>query len=160
MNSLVQLSQARGVMQDRILEEHLLNGVMIEDPATTFIDHGVRIGRNTRILPCTVIRSGVVVGEDCEVGPFSHLRVGAELRDTAEVGNFVEMKKSVLGAGSKAKHLTDPGATEIGEKANIGAGTITANYDGVHKHGTAIGDGVFIGSGAVLVAPTTVGERA
>ncbi len=160
VNSLVQLSQARVVMQDRILEEHLLNGVMIEDPITTFIDHGVTIGRNTRILPCTVIRSGVVIGEDCEVGPFTHLRVGAELRDKAEVGNFVEMKKSVLGEGAKAKHLTYLGDARIGRKANIGAGTITANYDGENKHPTVIGDGAFIGSGTVIVAPSTVGDRA
>jgi bifunctional UDP-N-acetylglucosamine pyrophosphorylase/glucosamine-1-phosphate N-acetyltransferase len=160
VNSLVQLSQARDVMQMRILEEHLLNGVIIEDPSTTFIDHGVAIGADTRILPCTVIRRGVVIGRDCEVGPFTQLRGGAVLEDGAEVGNFVEVKQTRIGRGSKAKHLTYLGDAEIGERANIGAGTITANYDGRHKHRTVIGDGAFVGSGTVLVAPVRVGRGA
>ncbi|MFO1050701.1 MAG: NTP transferase domain-containing protein [Planctomycetota bacterium] len=159
VNSLQQLALARAVMQDRILEEHLANGVMIEDPATTWIDHGVRIGRDTRVLPCTVLRRGVVIGENCEVGPFAHLRESAVLEDGAEIGNFVEVKKSRLGRGSKAKHLAYLGDAEIGERANIGAGTITANYDGKNKHRTKVGDGAFIGSGSVLVAPVEIGAR-
>ena len=106
VNDLSQLADVRWQIQMRILEQHMVNGVRIMDPATTFIDHGVTIGTGTEILPCTVIRSGVAVGEGCEVGPFSHLRVGAVLEDGAEVGNFTEMKKSTLGAGSKAKHLS------------------------------------------------------
>jgi bifunctional UDP-N-acetylglucosamine pyrophosphorylase/glucosamine-1-phosphate N-acetyltransferase len=160
VNSLHQLAIARAVMQERILEEHLGNGVLIEDPASVWIDHGVTIGRNTRILPCTVLRSGVVIGEDCEVGPFAHLRQSAVLEDGAEIGNFVEVKKSRLGRGSKAKHLAYLGDAEVGEKANIGAGTITANYDGKHKHKTRIGARAFVGSGTVLVAPVEVGEGA
>jgi bifunctional UDP-N-acetylglucosamine pyrophosphorylase/glucosamine-1-phosphate N-acetyltransferase len=160
VNSLVQLSVARQVMQLRILEQHMLAGVLIEDPATTWIDWGVTIGRDTRVLPCTVIRRGVSIGEHCEVGPFAHLRVDARLDDGAEVGNFVEVKKSRLGAGSKAKHLTYLGDTEIGARANIGAGTITANYDGKQKHRTVIEDGAFIGSGTVIVAPARVGKGA
>ena len=107
-------------------------------------------------LPCTVIRSGVTIGEDCEVGPFSHLRVGAVLDDRAEVGNFTEMKKSRLGPGSKAKHLSYLGDAEIGAKANIGAGTIFANYDGKAKHRSVVGDGAFVGSGTIVVAPNEV----
>ena len=160
VNSLVQLALARQVMQERILEHHLLNGVLIEDPATTYIDHGVTIGRDTHILPCTVIRAGVVIGAGCEVGPFAQLRVGATLEDGAEVGNFCEVKKSTVGKGTKAKHLTYLGDTRIGAGANIGAGTITANYDGEAKHVTVIEDGAFIGSGTVLVAPLTVGKGA
>ncbi|MEO0479766.1 MAG: NTP transferase domain-containing protein [Planctomycetota bacterium] len=160
VNSLTQLAQARDAMQLRILEHHLAQGVIIEDPATTVIDHGVTIGKDTRILPYTVIRSSVRVGEGCEVGPFTHLRVDTVLENGAEVGNFVEAKKTTIGEGSKAKHLTYLGNTEIGKKSNIGAGTITANYDGKDKHQTVIGDGSFIGSGTVIVAPSTIGDGA
>jgi bifunctional UDP-N-acetylglucosamine pyrophosphorylase/glucosamine-1-phosphate N-acetyltransferase len=160
VNSLRELAIARSIMQERILLEHLGNGVLIEDPSTTYIDHGVRIGKDTRVLPCTVIRAGVSIGEQCEVGPFAHLRAGTRLADGAEIGNFVEVKKSTVGRGTKAKHLTYLGDAEIGAGANIGCGTITANYDGKHKHPTTIEDGAFIGSGTVLVAPARVGKRA
>ena len=156
VNDLAQLADVRWQLQMRILEEHMANGVRIMDPSTTFIDHGVTIGRGTEVLPCTVIRSGVTIGEDCEVGPFSHLRVGAVLDDRAEVGNFTEMKKSRLGPGSKAKHLSYLGDAEIGAKANIGAGTIFANYDGKAKHRSVVGDGAFVGSGTIVVAPNEV----
>lgn len=160
INSLDQLAMARGLMQERILLHHLARGVIIEDPTTTYIDWGVEIGADTRVLPCTVIRAGVVIGAGCEVGPFAHLRVATVLEDGAQVGNFVEVKKSVLGAGSKAKHLAYLGNATIGSNANIGAGTITANYDGTHKHDTVIGDGAFVGSGTVVVAPAEIGARA
>jgi len=159
VNSLAELSEVRQLLQERILIHHLQNGVLIEDPATTYIDQDVSIGRNTRILPCTVIGTGVTIGGDCEVGPFSHLRVGTFLDDASEVGNFVECKKTFVGKGSKAKHLTYLGDATIGEGANIGAGTITANYDGVNKHPTVVGDGAFVGSGTVLVAPCNVGKQ-
>ena len=160
VNTLAHLAEARGALQERILERHLEAGVQIEDPATTFIDHGVEIGPRTRILPCTVIRSGVRIGADCEVGPFAHLRGGTVLEDGAEIGNFTEAKKAHLGSGTKAKHLTYLGDVRIGRRANIGAGTIVANYDGKQKHETVIGDGAFIGSGTVLVAPSKVGDGA
>ncbi|HEX6813681.1 MAG TPA: NTP transferase domain-containing protein [Planctomycetota bacterium] len=159
VNSLAELAQARGIMQERILEQHLGNGVLIVDPATTWIDHGVQIGADTKILPCTVISTGCVIGRHCEVGPFTHLRAGTVLEDGAEIGNFVEAKKSRLGAGAKAKHLTYLGDATIGAKSNIGAGTITANYDGVHKHSTRIGERCFIGSGTVIVAPSELGDH-
>jgi len=160
VNSLEELAIARSIMQERILLQHLAAGVIIDDPTTTYIDHGVEIGAGTRVLPCTVICSGVTIGAGCEVGPFSHLRSGTVLEDGAAVGNFVEVKKSVLGRGAKAKHLTYLGDAVIGAKANIGAGTITANYDGIHKHQTNIGAGAFIGSGTVVVAPATIGDNA
>ncbi|MEM1453285.1 MAG: NTP transferase domain-containing protein [Planctomycetota bacterium] len=153
VNDLSQLAEARWQIQMRILEGHMANGVGIVDPATTFIDHGVEIGTGTQVLPCTVIAAGVRIGENCSVGPFTHLRVGAELDDRAEVGNFTEMKKSRLGPGSKAKHLTYMGDTKIGAGVNVGAGTIFANYDGSAKHPTVVGDGAFIGSGTIVVAP-------
>lgn len=160
VNSLRDLAVARDVMQERILLSHLANGVIIEDPASTYIEHGVQIGHDSRILPCTVIRAGCVVGVGCEVGPFAHLRNGTRLEDGAEIGNFVEVKKSTIGRGTKAKHLSYIGDATVGAHANIGCGTITANYDGKHKHHTKIEDGAFIGSGTVLVAPATVGKNA
>ncbi|MEX1025075.1 MAG: NTP transferase domain-containing protein [Planctomycetota bacterium] len=160
INTLAHLAEARTAIQMRILEQHLENGVKIIDPATTYIDHGVTIGAGTEILPCTVIRGDVVIGERCEVGPFTHLRAGTRLADGAEIGNFCEAKKAVVGPGTKAKHLTYLGDVTIGAKANIGAGTIVANYDGTHKHLTTIGDRAFVGSGSVLIAPCAVGDDA
>ncbi|MEO6596892.1 MAG: NTP transferase domain-containing protein [Planctomycetota bacterium] len=160
VNSLADLAVARMVMQERILLEHLQSGVLVVDPGTTWIDHGVKIGADTKILPCTVISAGVVIGRHCEVGPFTHLRPGTVLEDGAEVGNFVETKKTRMGAGAKAKHLTYLGDATIGSKANIGAGTITANYDGKDKHATKIGARCFIGSGTVIVAPSELGDDA
>lgn len=156
VNTLADLSEARFVLQMRILEKHLENGVYIEDPATTYIDHGVAIGVGTRILPCTVIRAGCTIGAGCEVGPFTQLRAGTVLADGAEVGNFTECKNTRLGAHSKAKHLAYLGDAEIGARTNIGAGTIFANYDGKAKHKTSVGDRVFVGSGTVVVAPNTI----
>jgi bifunctional UDP-N-acetylglucosamine pyrophosphorylase/glucosamine-1-phosphate N-acetyltransferase len=160
VNTLAHLADARWVLQMRILEKHLENGVQIEDPATTYIDHGVEIGAGTRVLPCTVIRTGVRIGKGCEVGPFAQLRVGAVLDDGAEIGNFVEVKNTRVGAHAKAKHLAYLGDGTIGARSNIGAGTIFANYDGVKKHATVLGERVFVGSGSVIVAPNTIGDGA
>ncbi len=160
VNSLVDLALARALMQERILWEHLQNGVLIVDPSATWIDHGVTIGADTKILPGTVIGTGCAIGSHCEVGPFAHLRAGTVLEDGAEIGNFVEAKKTRMGAGAKAKHLTYLGDAVVGAKANIGAGTITANYDGVHKHETRIGARAFLGSGTVGVAPSEIGDDA
>lgn len=156
VNTLADLAEARWVAQLRILERHLENGVYIEDPATTYIDHDVTIGIGTRILPCTVIRSGCVVGAGCEVGPFAQLRAGTVLADGAEIGNFTECKNTRMGEHAKAKHLAYLGDAEIGARTNIGAGTIFANYDGQAKHKTRVGERVFVGSGTVIVAPNTI----
>jgi len=111
------------------------------------------------ILPgCIITDSRVSPG--AILGPYSHLRPGSEIGEGAHVGNFVETKKTKLGKGSKANHLTYLGDAEIGEKVNVGAGTITCNYDGVNKHKTVIGDGVFIGSDSALVAPVRIGNGA
>jgi bifunctional UDP-N-acetylglucosamine pyrophosphorylase/glucosamine-1-phosphate N-acetyltransferase len=100
------------------------------------------------------------VAEHCTIGPFARLRPGTVLADQAKVGNFVETKKTYLGKGSKANHFTYLGDTTVGEKVNIGAGTITCNYDGVNKFKTTIGDGAFIGSNSALVAPVNIGKGA
>ena len=159
-NTPSDLLECRQRMRRRILARHQGNGVEIEDPASVYIDHEVAIGPRTRILPFTVIRAGVTIGSGCEIGPFSHLRAGTVLEDGAEVGNFVEVKASRLGRHVKAKHLTYLGDATVGAGSNIGAGTITANFDGKAKHRTTIGENAFIGSGTVLIAPVEVGDRA
>ena len=121
--------------------------------------------RDSRLGASTVVHSnchieGANTGSSCEIGPFARLRPGAELADNVKVGNFVEIKKSTVAEGSKVNHLTYIGDAEIGVGVNVGAGTITCNYDGANKHKTIIGDGAFIGSGVELVAPVTVGKGA
>ena len=140
------------------------------------IEGDVTIGNNVTVEPNCVIKDAIIgdntviranshiegatVAKNCKVGPFARLRPGAELADEAQVGNFVEMKKSRLGKGSKASHLTYLGDAQVGEYANIGAGTITCNYDGVNKFLTEIGNGAFIGSNSSLVAPVKIGNNA
>jgi len=119
----------------------------------------VAIGANTTILPNSVIEDADI-GSDCSIGPFARIRPGTKLADTAKVGNFVEVKNSWIGEGSKANHLTYIGDATVGKHVNIGAGVITANYDGANKHRTIIGDGASIGANDVLVAPVEVGENA
>lgn len=118
-----------------------------------------RIGRGVQILDNCVITDSEI-SDNCTVGPFAHLRAHAKMEEKAKVGNFVELKKTILGRGSKANHLTYLGDATIGEKTNIGAGTITCNYDGVNKHATNIGNNVKIGSDTMLVAPIKVGDGA
>ncbi len=121
--------------------------------------------RDSKIGTGTVVHSnchieGATTGPNCEIGPFARMRPGAELADTVKIGNFVEIKKSTVASGSKVNHLTYIGDADIGKKVNIGAGTITCNYDGANKHRTTIGDGAFIGSGVELVAPIEIGAGA
>ncbi|MFO0454180.1 MAG: bifunctional UDP-N-acetylglucosamine diphosphorylase/glucosamine-1-phosphate N-acetyltransferase GlmU [Pseudomonadota bacterium] len=148
----------------------------VEIDVNVVLEGRVKLGDRVRIGPGCVIRDseigadtvveahswfdGAVVGEGCSVGPFARLRPGARLARGAHVGNFVELKKTVLGEGSKANHLTYLGDATIGAGVNVGAGTITCNYDGVNKWQTVIEDGAFIGSGSMLVAPVTVGRDA
>ena len=117
------------------------------------------IGSNTKIDAFSHI-DGSKIGDDCSIGPYARLREGSQIESSAKVGNFVETKNSVLGEGSKANHFTYLGDTEVGKNSNIGAGTITCNYDGKDKHKTTIGDESFIGSNAALVAPVTIGTNA
>lgn len=159
-NSIAELGEVRRLMRARILREHMDRGVDIVDPSSTHIDVDVEIGAGSRILPFCVITHGVRIGQDCVIGPFAHLQSATVIDDTAEIGNFVEVKRTHVGKKAKAKHLTYLGDADIGAGANIGAGTITANYDGKAKHSTAVGAKAFIGSGTVLVAPVEVGERA
>lgn len=160
INDLHEFARAGLLLRERILGDHMSRGVIIDDPASTHIECGVEIGPGTRIHPFCVVRRGVSIGEGCSVGPFAYLRPGTRLDDGAEIGDFVEAKNAHLGPGAKAKHLSYLGDVTIGAKANIGCGTITANYDGKNKHRTIIGERAFIGSGTVLVAPVKVGDDA
>ena len=119
----------------------------------------VQVGSGTHIKPSCVIERAQI-GADCEIGPFSRIRPETTLHDRVHIGNFVEVKKSEVGEGSKANHLAYIGDTTVGERVNIGAGSVTCNYDGVNKWRTEIGDGVFIGSGTMMVAPVKIGDGA
>ncbi len=141
----------------------ILEGQTVIGEGTT-IYSGCRI-RNSTIGDDSVILDGCIIqesqiGDGCQVGPYAHLRPEARLRQRAKVGNFVEVKKSVVGEGSKVPHLSYIGDTTIGERVNVGAGTITCNYDGFTKHRTVIEDDVFVGSDVILVAPVSVGRGA
>lgn len=193
VNNRFDLAVVEAEARQRILERHMLAGVTIVDPATTWIDAGVTIGQDSRIEPGTSLRGatevgeGTVVGphstvvdsgigdrsevihsfvtlcelgEGCSVGPFAFLRPGAKLADGAKAGTFVEVKNSNVGVGSKIPHLSYVGDADIGDGSNLGAGTITANYDGTEKHRTKIGSNVRIGVDTMLVAPVEVGDGA
>jgi bifunctional UDP-N-acetylglucosamine pyrophosphorylase / glucosamine-1-phosphate N-acetyltransferase len=127
------------------------------DPNVKIVDS--KLGDGVKVLMCTLIIESSV-GDGVKIGPFAHLRPGVVLEENSKIGNFVEIKKSKIGKGSKASHLSYIGDAEIGEGVNIGAGMITCNYDGVNKHKTIIGDNVFIGSDTQLVAPVKLGKNA
>jgi len=160
INSRVELAFANKIMQGRINEIHMKEGVSIVNPDTVLISFGVKIGRDTTIYPFTVIENNVKIGKQCSVGPFAHLRPGTELGDNAVAGNFIEISRSKLSANSRAKHFGFIGDALIGQSVNIGAGTVTANYDGKNKNKTIIKNNAFIGSDTVLVAPVCIGQGA
>lgn len=160
VNSREDLAFAEGVLRKRILSDLMLQGVTIVDPQTTYIHADVKIGRDTVIHPCTFIEENVKIGAHCSIGPFARLRPGTRIADHAEVGNFVEISRTQFGSASRAKHFSFLGDSVIGKSVNIGAGVVTANYDGVEKNKTYIADQAFIGSDSVLIAPVKVGRRA
>jgi len=160
INSRAELARATGVIRQRIVDSHLANGVTIEDPHATFIDQGVSIGADTVLHPYTVIETGVSIGKRCSIGPFARIRRGVSLADDVRVGNFAELVRTKLGARVRMNHMSYLGDATVEEDVNIGAGTITANYDGQAKYPTHIGKGAFIGSDTVLIAPVKVGAGA
>lgn len=176
VNDRAALAHVRALAQESIHAAHMAAGVTIVDPLATTIDVDVQIGADTTIEPYTTIRGRTRIGEDClvrcsylidctlqdgvAVGPFAYLRPGAVLCAGAKVGTFVEVKNSDIGAGAKVPHLSYIGDADVGEGTNLGAGTITANYDGVSKHRTTIGRNVRGGVDTSLVAPVTVGDGA
>jgi bifunctional UDP-N-acetylglucosamine pyrophosphorylase/glucosamine-1-phosphate N-acetyltransferase len=177
VNTRIDLAEVESISRRRILHHWMRAGVTIVDPASTYIDANATLQSDTRIWPGTIIQGPCHIGKGCEigpytviensvikddvkVGPFAHLRPGSVLETGVHIGNFVEVKKSRLGKGSKANHLSYIGDAQVGTRVNVGAGTITCNYDGVAKHATIIGDDVFIGSNTNLVAPVRVGRGA
>lgn len=193
VNDRVQLARVNAELNRRTVEGWMREGVTVIDPATTWIDTDVTLGRDVVVHPGTTLAGATTVGDDVElgpdtrlrdcevgtgasvvrsearlavigagavVGPWSYLRPGTSLGARGKIGAFVETKKTVIGEGSKVPHLSYVGDTTIGERVNVGAGTITANYDGASKFPTVIGDGAFIGSGTVLIAPVEVGVGA
>ncbi len=158
INSRNQLAEAIQMMNQREANKHLEAGVTLVSPEQTYIEPGVKIGTDTVIYPWTFIEAGVQIGKNCQIGPFAKIRKGTKIEDGCIVGSFVEVNRSKLGKKVYAKHLAYLGDATVGEGSNIGAGTITANYDGKNKHQTIIGKGVMTGSNTVLVAPVTLGD--
>ena len=159
VNDRLQLEILTKVLKMRINQEHMKNGVTIEDIDSTYIYDDVKIGVDTVIHPNTTIKGDVVIGEDCEIGPNAYIREGCRLANNVKIGSFVEIKKAIIGEGAKVPHLSYMGDCEIGAKTNVGCGTITCNYDGFNKSKTIIGEHTFIGSNTNLVAPVTLGKN-
>ncbi len=177
INSRAQLADAEAVFQARKRREVMNNGATLIAPDTVFLAADTEIGRDVTIAPHVVFGPKVrvadnvtinaychiedaAIGAGSTIGPFARLRPGTRTRENVKIGNFVEVKNAKIDAGTKVNHLTYIGDAEIGENVNVGAGTITCNYDGFNKHETVIGSGAFIGSNSALVAPVTVGEGA
>ena len=162
INSRLNLAEATKMMNRRNLEKYMINGVTIVDPDSTWISEDTEIGQDTIIYPATYIEGKNKIGKNCKIGPCAHLRGGVEIVDNVKVGNFVEVKKAKISSNTNVGHLSYIGDAELGEHVNIGAGTITANYDPLSKtkSKTILKDNVKIGSNSVLVAPVTVEEGA
>ena len=177
VNTLAELAEREAALRRRILHAHMLAGVRIVDPATAYVDGDVRLEPGCRLEPNVMLRGATsvgagsvigpnamiddgAVGEGCRVGPFAYLRPGCTLGDGAQVGRFVELKNTSLGEGAKVPHLSYVGDADVGAGSNLGASTITANYDGRNKHRTTIGEGVSTMVHSTLVAPVMVGDGA
>ncbi|PIQ90180.1 MAG: bifunctional UDP-N-acetylglucosamine diphosphorylase/glucosamine-1-phosphate N-acetyltransferase GlmU [Candidatus Omnitrophica bacterium CG11_big_fil_rev_8_21_14_0_20_41_12] len=160
INTRAELAKANSLMQKTINDKFMQNGVTIMDPASTFISFGTKIGADTVIYPFTVIESNVKIGKRCSVGPFAHLREGVELKDDVTAGNFIEMVRSRIGVKTFVKHFSYIADSSVGSNVNIGAGTVTANFDGIKKNHTIIENNVKIGSDTVIVAPAKIGKFA
>lgn len=177
VNDRAQLAQIEAVMQSRLRAQAMANGVTLQAPETVFLSADTIFGTDIIIEPHVVIGHGVTIADDCHIkafshldgaslargcviGPYARLRPGTKLGPNVKIGNFVETKNAVFAEGAKANHLSYLGDATIGETANIGAGTITCNYDGINKFTTTIGAGAFIGSNSALVAPVTIGKGA
>ncbi len=174
----VRLATATALMRQRILNRHMREGgVTITDPETTFIDATVTIGQDTTIEPFSIIKGSTEIGQECRIGPhvyiedakigdrsdcgpFAKLRPGTQIAEDVHIGSFAELVRSKVGRGSAVPHVSYLGDTDLGEDANIGAGTITANFDGTKKNRTVIGDGAFVGVDTMLVAPVKLGKGA
>lgn len=162
INSRINLAQATKYMTCRVLNKLMTEGVTVIDPESTWISPDTEIGQDTIIFPATYIEGKNKIGSNCKIGPCAHLRGGVTIDDNVKIGNFVEVKKAHIKSNTNVGHLSYIGDSELGEHVNIGAGTITANYDPLTKikSKTILKDNVKIGSNSVLVAPVTVEEGA
>ena len=160
INSRKDLAMANKMLNSKTIERLMDSGVTVIDPDNTYIDESAEIGKDTIILPGTVIEADVKIAENCTIGPFARLRPGTRVSKGAGIGNYAELCRTEIGEGTKVKHQCYLGDTVVGRNANIGAGTITANYDGKNKYRTTIGDEAFIGVGVILIAPVKIGEGA
>lgn len=162
INSKIHLAEATKILNQRILNKHMENGVTIVDPSSTWISSDTQIDTDTIIYPSCYITGANKIGKNCKIGPFAHLRGNVFLEDNVKIGNFVEVKNTTIGSNTNACHLSYLGDSEIGSRVNIGAGTITANYNPLTKvkSKTKIADDVKIGSNSVLVAPVEIQEGA
>ena len=193
VNNRVQLSQVESVQRKILLERLMIGGVTIRDPETVYVDADVNVGKDSTILPNTMILGDTnigigcvvgpgstikdsVIGNDCrvnnsciersvvnenvEIGPYSHIREGCTIGSNSHIGNFVEMKETVFGEFSAAGHFSYLGDADISASVNIGAGTVTCNFDGENKLKTVIGEGAFIGCDTMLIAPVEIGAQA
>ena len=162
INSRLNLAQAAKIMNHRNLERYMINGVTIVDPDSTWISEDTEIGQDSIVYPFTYIEGKNTIGKSCKIGPCAHFRGNVEVCDNVKVGNFVEVKKAKISSNTNVGHLSYIGDSELGEYVNIGAGTITANYNPLTKEKTKtiLKDNVKIGSNTVLVAPVTVDEGA
>ncbi|MGY3724097.1 UDP-N-acetylglucosamine pyrophosphorylase /glucosamine-1-phosphate N-acetyltransferase [Granulicatella balaenopterae] len=193
VNDRIALSKAEKIMRQRINQYHMMQGVTLIDPETTYIEDSVMIGSDTVIEPNVILKGHTKIGSNCfigahsvishsilednirvissnledsvmkkgsNIGPFAHLRPKAEIGENVHIGNFVEVKNASLAQGTKVGHLTYVGDADLGQDINVGCGTIFVNYDGKNKHRSKIGDGVFIGCNANIIAPVSVGNHA
>lgn len=160
INSRTDLAVAESIIRGRILKEFMNAGVTIEDPNTTYIHADAKIGQDTIIKPFTYIEENVSIGKSCVIGPFARIRPNSNIGNKAEIGNFTEVSRTKMGDHCFMKHFSYLGDATLGSKVNIGAGVVTANFDGKDKHLTKISDGAFVGSDAILVAPVHVGKKA
>lgn len=156
INSRLDLAEVGRVMQNRIQRNLMNNGVTIVDPGNTWIDVRAEIGQDSVIYPFTYIHGRVRIGRHCSIGPFAYLRDGTVLSDDVVVGVFTELKNSVLGTGTRARHLSYIGDAEIGERVNVGAGTLFANFDGERIQRSQVGNDTYIGNGSIVVAPIKI----
>jgi len=160
INTRAELAKANCLMQKTINNKLMEDGVTIIDPVSTFINFGTKIGKDTVIYPFTVIERDVKIGKRCFLGPFAHLREGVSLGDDVTAGNFIEMVRSRIGNKTFIKHFSYLGDSSVGANVNIGAGTVTANFDGKNKNYTSIKNNVNIGSDTIIVAPVKIGKFA
>lgn len=177
VNSRAELAKIESIKQDELRNGHMQSGITLIDPNSIYFAHDTKIGNDSIIHPNVVFGGGVEIASNVEIksfshiegakiedgamiGPFARIRPGSQIGEKVRIGNFVEVKNSLLSEGTKVNHLSYVGDSQVGRDSNIGAGTVTCNYDGYNKYKTVIGDGVFVGSNCALVAPVNIGDGA